>query len=71
MRKILIVILIVSIIYINGCTTLGNTTGKGNSATEELVQEKIKTIKENSRLTILLKNNEVLKGMFIGAINRS
>lgn len=69
MNKFLIVILIISLICINGCTTLGNTTGKENSANEELVQEKIKTIKENARLTILLKNNEVLKGKFISCVN--
>jgi len=68
-NKLLILILVISLICINGCTTLGNTAGKENSVNEELVQEKIKTIKENSRLTILLKNNEVLKGKFISCVN--
>ena len=64
MNKILIVILALLLIFIEGCSTISHTTGNGDN-----IKEKIKTIKENSRLTILLKNNEVLKGKYISCIN--
>jgi len=69
MNKILIVVLIVSLFFIEGCTGLGYTTGKGNNIKKELELEKMESIEENSRLTISMKNDEVIKGQFISCIN--
>ena len=69
MDKILIVILIVSLFFIDGCSTLVYTTGKENNIKEELELEKIDSIPKDNWLTVSLRNNEIIKGKFISCVN--
>ena len=69
MNKILIIILIISLFLIEGCTILGYAVGSGIHTKNLLEIEKIESIEENSWLTISLKNNEVIKGQFISCTN--
>ena len=69
MHKILIVILIVSLFFIEGCTAIGYTIGKGIQIKGSLKIEEIESTKENSWLSISLKNNEVIEGQFISCTN--
>jgi len=69
MNKILIVIVIVSLFFIEGCTVIGYSIGKGIQTKEELEIEEIQSIEINSWLSISLKNSEVIKGQLISCIN--
>ena len=71
MNKILIIILIISLFFIEGCTVIGHNLGKGIQTKQSLEKEKIETIEEKSRLTITLKNNEVIKGQFISCVDET
>ena len=69
MNKILIVILIVSLFFIEGCTIIGYSLGKGIKIKNSLEMEKIESIEVDSWLTISMKNDEVIKGQFISCTN--
>jgi len=69
MNKFLIVIVIVSLFFIEGCTVIGYSIGKGIQTKEELEIEEIQSIEINSWLSISLKNSEVIKGQLISCIN--
>jgi len=69
MNKILIVILIVSLFFVEGCTVIGHSIGKGIHTKDSLEIEKIETIPKENWLTISMKNNEVIKGQFISCVN--
>ena len=69
MNKILIVILIISLFFIEGCTVIGFAVGKGIQIKDSLEIEEIESIKEDSWLTISMKNNEVIEGQFISCEN--
>ena len=65
MNKILIVILIISLFFIEGCTIIGLGIGSKTYRKDSFKLEEIESVEENSWLTISLKNNEVIKGQFI------
>ena len=69
MNKILIVVLIVSLFFIEGCTIIGYSLGKGIKIKNSLEMEKIESIEVDSWLTISMKNDEVIKGQFISCTN--
>ena len=69
MKNVIITILIISLFFIEGCTGIGYSIGRGIQIKKSLEIEKIETIEENSWLTITLKNNEVIKGQFISCVD--
>lgn len=69
MYKILVVTLIISLFFIEGCTVIGYSIGKGIQIKNSLEIENIESIEENLWLTISMKNNEIIKGQFISCIN--
>ena len=69
MKKVLIIILIVSLFFIEGCTVIGYSIGKGIQIKSSLEIEEIKSTKENSWLTISMKNDEIIEGQFISCKN--
>lgn len=69
MNKILIVILIVSLFFIEGCTFIGLGIGSKTYKKDSFKIEKIESVEANSWLTISLKNNEVIECQFISCIN--
>ncbi|MDA3812860.1 MAG: hypothetical protein PF570_01275 [Candidatus Cloacimonetes bacterium] len=69
MNKILIVILIISLFFIEGCTVIGYSIGKGIQRKNSHDMEEIKSTKEKSWLTISMKNEEVIKGQIISCTN--
>lgn len=69
MNKILIAILIISLFFIEGCTVIGHSIGKGIHIKDSIEIEKIETIEKNSWLTISMKNDEIIEGQFISCEN--
>ena len=55
--------------FIEGCTIIGYSTGKGIKIKKSLELEKIESIPKDNWLTVSLKNNEIIKGKFISCVN--
>jgi len=55
--------------FIEGCTIIGYSAGKGIKINKSLEIEKIESITKDNRLTVSLKNNEIIKGRFISCVN--
>ncbi len=64
MNKIIIV-LIISLFFIEGCTVIGYSVGKGIHTKQSLEMEKIDSIEVNDWLSISLNNSEVINGQLI------
>ena len=69
MNKIVIIILIISLFFIEGCSFIGYSIGKEIQMKNSLEIEKIESIPKNQWLTISLKNNEVIEVQFISCAN--
>ena len=69
MNRIIVTILIVSLFFIEGCTVIGHSIGKGIHTKQSLEMEKIESTEVDSWLTISMKNDEIIKGQFISCVD--
>lgn len=69
MNKIVIIIIIISLFFIEGCSFIGYSIGKEIQMKNSLEIEKIESIPKDQWLTISLKNNEIIKVQFISCAN--
>ena len=64
MKNTLAMILIVSLLFLEGCSIIGYTIGKGTYEEEQIAGNALENVEEDSWLTITFKDNEVIEGKF-------
>ncbi len=69
MNKILMIFLIISLFFIDGCTVIGLEIGSMIHKEDPIDFHEMEYAEENSWLTISLINNEVIRGQFISCSN--